>query len=203
MRVHINRPTEDYPLIGERDVLVIHDERMLAHQPDAQAPFQPGKLDSRIQTMLGGLFDGATTKWSYPEHPGRLLAITDLLTLEPVPGVRYETASAATQEQLGRVHATSYLENIYALRGKQTWLDVDTTAVSSGSIDAAEVAAGSAIAAVDAVVTGRAGKRFRPVPPARPSCRIGQSAGVLPVQQRRRGSGTCAYRAGLRARSDH
>lgn len=147
-------------MIGERDVLVIHDDRMLTHRPDAQAPFQPSKLGSRIQATLGRLFDGAATQWSYPEHPGRLSAITDLLTLEPVPGVRYETANAATQEQLGRVHATSYLETIYALRGKQTWLDVDTTAVSPGSVDAAEIAAGSAIAAVDAAVNGRAGSTF-------------------------------------------
>lgn len=147
-------------MIGERDVLVVHDDRMLAHRPDAQAPFQSGKLDSRVKAMLGGLFDGAVVKWSYPEHPGRLLAINELLTLEPVPGVRYETASAATEEQLGRVHTTSYIENIYALRGKQAWLDVDTTAVSPGSVDAAEVAAGAAIAAVDAVVSGRASSAF-------------------------------------------
>lgn len=147
-------------MIGDRDVLVIHDDRMLAHQPDADEPFQSGRLDSRVQAILGGLFQGAIVKWSYPEHPGRLRMITELLTREPVPGVRYETARAATEEELGRVHTTSYIENIYALRGKQAWLDVDTTAVSPGSVDAAEVAAGSAIAAVEAVVNGRAGSAF-------------------------------------------
>jgi acetoin utilization deacetylase AcuC-like enzyme len=147
-------------LIGERDVLVIHDERMLAHRPNAEEPFQPGKLDSRVQAILGGLFEGAVIKWSYPEHPGRLQAITDLLMREPVPGVRYETGRPATEDQLGRVHITSYVENIYALRGKQAWLDVDTTAVSPGSVAAAEVAAGSAIAAVEAVMEGRAGSAF-------------------------------------------
>ncbi|WP_346797132.1 histone deacetylase [Halomonas sp. Bachu 37] len=147
-------------MIGERDVLVIHDDRMLAHRPNPEVPFQPGKLDSRIQAILGSLFDSANTKWSYPEHPGRLTSITDLLTRESIAGVRYETARPATEEQLGRVHATSYIENIYTLRGKQAWLDVDTTAVSPGSVDAAEVAAGSAIAAVEAVVSGRAGSAF-------------------------------------------
>lgn len=147
-------------MIGNRDVLVIHDDRMLAHQPDADEPFQSGRLDSRVQAILGGLFEGAIVKWSYPEHPGRLRVITELLTREPVPGVRYETARAATEEELGRVHTTSYIDNIYVLRGKQAWLDVDTTAVSPGSVDAAEVAAGAAIAAVEAVVNGRAGSAF-------------------------------------------
>ncbi|WP_231566377.1 histone deacetylase family protein [Litchfieldella xinjiangensis] len=147
-------------MIDDRDVLVIHDDRMLAHRPNAEEPFQPGKLDSRVQALLGGLFEGARDKWTYPEHPGRLLAITELLTREPVPGVRYATARPATEDQLGRVHATSYIENIYALRGKQAWLDADTTAVSPGSVDAAEVAAGAAIAAVDAVMEGRAGSAF-------------------------------------------
>nr|WP_297456677.1 histone deacetylase [uncultured Halomonas sp.] len=147
-------------MIGDRDVIVIHDERMLDHRPDAEGPFLPGRLANRVQTILGGLFDGVVLKWSYPEHPGRLLAITDLLAREPVPGVRYETPHGASQEQLGRVHTTSYLEHIYALRGKQAWLDVDTTAVSPGSVEAAEVAAGSAIAAVEAVVGGRARSAF-------------------------------------------
>ncbi|MAL97023.1 histone deacetylase family protein [Hydrocarboniclastica marina] len=147
-------------MVGDRDVLVIHDTRMLAHQPNAEEPFIPGKLDSRVQAMLSGLFEGAVKKWSYPEHPGRLSAITDLLMLEPVPGVGFGVARAATHEELGRVHTTSYLENIFALRGKQAWLDVDTTAVSPGSVDAAELAAGAAINAVEAVVQGRTGSAF-------------------------------------------
>ncbi|HET8790202.1 MAG TPA: histone deacetylase, partial [Modicisalibacter sp.] len=116
-------------MIGDRDVIVIHDDRMLNHRPNVEEPFLPGRLASRVQAVLGG----SGLKWSYPEHPGRLSAIIDLLRREPVPGVRYEAARSASQEQLARVHTTSYLEDIYALRGKQAWLDVDTTAVSPGS----------------------------------------------------------------------
>ncbi len=98
-----------------------------------------------------------------------------------MPGVRYEMARPATEEQLGRVHTTSYIENIYDLRGKQAWLDVDTTAVSPGSVAAAEVAAGAAIAAVKAVVQGRAGSA-RPLSSPWAPCGFGTRAGLLPVQ---------------------
>jgi len=137
---------------GERNVLVFYDERMLAHCPDADVPFLPGRLDRRVREILSGL----SIKWAYPEHPGRLTAIRDLLEREPVAGVRFETGAPASREQLSRVHTMSYLKAIYAMRGQNAWLDVDTTAVSPGSVEAAEVAAGTAIAAVEAVVQGRA-----------------------------------------------
>ncbi len=148
-------------MIGDRDVVVFYDERMLTHRPDAKDPFLPGRLDSRVREILAGL----GVKWVYPEHPGRVTAIMELLEREPVQGVRLEAGVAATREQLARVHTTSYLEAIYALRGKTAWLDVDTTAVSAGSVEAAEVAAGTAIAAVEAVVQGRAPSAFAVVRP--------------------------------------
>ncbi|HKJ83072.1 MAG TPA: histone deacetylase [Mariprofundaceae bacterium] len=143
-------------MIGDREVIVIHDERVLAHRPNAEEPFLPGRLDSRVRGVLSGL----TVKWSYPEHPGRITAITDLLSHEPIPGIQFETGRAATAEQLGRVHTRSYVNSIYELRGKQAWLDIDTTAVSPGSVEAAEVAAGSAIVATEAVVSGRSRSAF-------------------------------------------
>ncbi|MDX1589137.1 MAG: histone deacetylase [Oleiphilaceae bacterium] len=143
-------------MIGDRDVIVIRDDRMLAHNPDAQEHFQPGRMDRRVREILTGL----GFQWDYPEHPGRLSAITELLDEEPIPGIRYEPGRVATMEELNRVHTRSYLKEIFRLRGKNAWLDVDTTAVSPGSIEAAEVAAGSAIAAVEAVVSGRARSAF-------------------------------------------
>lgn len=135
-------------MLGDREVIVFYDERMLGHCPDVSAPFLPGRLDRRVREVLSGL----PVKWAYPEHPGRLLAIRELLERQPVPGVRFETASSASREQLARVHTLSYLNAIAGLRGKNAWLDMDTTAVSASSVEAAEVAAGSAIAAVEAVV---------------------------------------------------
>ncbi|MGM0536875.1 MAG: histone deacetylase family protein [Pseudomonadota bacterium] len=134
---------------------------MLAHEPDIEVPFLPGRMDKRVRSLLSGL----GVPWKYPEHPARLTAIRHLLELEPVPGVIFEAGMQATREQLGRVHTNSYLNSIYQLRGKSAWLDVDTTAVSPGSVDAAEVAAGTAIAAVEAVVAGRTESSFALVRP--------------------------------------
>ena len=144
-----------------RDVIVFYDERVLAHEPDSDAPFLPSRMDKRIRQILSDL----GVPWKYPEHPGRLTAIMDLLEKEPVEGVRFESGRHATREQLGRVHTTGYLEQMYDLRGQNAWLDVDTTAVSTGSIDAAEVAAGTAIAAVEAVMQGRTQSAFALVRP--------------------------------------
>ncbi len=143
------------------DVLVLHDPRTLAHEPDPEAAFLPGRLDKRIRQILADL----NVQWKYPEHPGRITAVLDLLAREPVPGVRFEGGRVATREELGRVHTTSYLDKIFELRGKTAWLDVDTTAVSPGSVEAAEVAAGTAIAGVEAVVRGEADSAFALVRP--------------------------------------
>ncbi|MEX0741497.1 MAG: histone deacetylase, partial [Phycisphaeraceae bacterium] len=143
-------------MIGDRNVMVIHDERMLNHRPEVEDPYLPGRLDRRVREIL----DGLAVRWKYPEHPGRVTEIMDLLRSEPVPGAFFEPGVIATEQQLGRVHTTSYLREIFRLRGKSAWLDVDTTAVSPGSVEAAEVAAGSAIAAVEAVVAGRADSAF-------------------------------------------
>ncbi len=185
-------------MIGEREVTVFYDERMLAHRPDAEDPFLPGRLDRRVREILSGL----GVKWDYPEHPGRLTAIRELLEREPVPGVKFEPGTPATREQLSRVHTTSYLDAIYKLRGQNAWLDVDTTAVSAGSVEAAEVAAGTAIAAVEAVVAGRTGLGLRPGASARSPRRARAGARFLPVQQRGRGGGPCPKRAGLPAGAD-
>ncbi|WP_444986129.1 histone deacetylase family protein [Halomonas mongoliensis] len=142
-------------------VITFYDERMLAHEPDIEAPFLPGRMDTRIRSLLSGL----GVPWKYPEHPARLTAIRHLLELEPVPGVTFQTGMAATREQLARVHTLSYVDSLSRLRGKSAWLDVDTTAVSPGSVEAAEVAAGTAIAAVEAVLQGRTESGFALVRP--------------------------------------
>lgn len=145
----------------KNSVSVFYDVRVLAHKPDTDAAFLPGRMDKRIRQILSGL----GVPWKYPEHPGRLTAITDLLERSPISGVELMPGKAATFEQLSRVHTTHYLEDIFKLRGEHAWLDVDTTAVSPGSVEAAEVAAGTAIAAVDAVVSKRSESAFALVRP--------------------------------------
>nr|WP_269438727.1 histone deacetylase [Halomonas sp. IOP_31] len=141
--------------------MAFYDDRVLAHQPDGHGAFLSQRMDKRLREILEGL----GVAWKYPEHPGRLTAILELLEHDPVAGVRYESGAQATHEQLSRVHTTGYLESIYQLRGKKAWLDVDTTAVSPGSIEAAEVAAGTAVAAVEAVMAGRAESAFALIRP--------------------------------------
>lgn len=148
-------------MIGDRTVLALYDERMLDHRPDAETPHLAGRLERRVREIL----DGLNVKWSYPEHPGRLTAIRDLLEREPIAGVRIEAGTPATREQLSRVHTVSYLNDLETLRGKIAWLDEDTTAVSPDSIAAAEVAAGTSIRAVEAVMAGDAGSAFALVRP--------------------------------------
>ncbi|MCK7546704.1 histone deacetylase [Marinobacter koreensis] len=148
-------------MANRRDVTVFYDERVLNHSPDVNAAFLPGRLDKRVRGILAGL----NVQWKYPEHPGRIHAILDLLNREPVDGVRFSAGKAATREQLARVHTTSYLDDVFALRDKNAWLDVDTTAVSPGSVEAAEVAAGTTIAAVEAVISGSTDSAFALVRP--------------------------------------
>jgi len=148
--------------VPERNqVTVFYDERVLNHAPDVNAAFLPGRLDKRIRHILAGL----NVQWNYPEHPGRIRAIMDLLEREPIPGVVFAPGQSATTEQLARVHTLSFLEHLFSLREKSAWLDVDTTAVAPGSIEAAEVAAGTAIAAVEAVVRGDTESAFAIVRP--------------------------------------
>ncbi|MEX2473786.1 histone deacetylase [Marinobacter sp.] len=148
--------------MSERNhVTVFYDERVLNHSPDVNAAFLPGRLDKRIRHILSGL----NVQWKYPEHPGRINAIMDLLRREPVTGVAFADGRPATREQLARVHTMSFLDDIFSLRNQTAWLDVDTTAVSPGSVEAAEVAAGTAIAAVEAVVSGRTDSAFAVVRP--------------------------------------
>lgn len=159
-------------MIGDRSVAVFYDELMLGHNPEVDFPFVPSRVEKRVRSILQGL----DFKWSYPEHPGRLTAIRDALTAQPVPGVEFHSGAPASYEQLGRVHATAYLDQIFSLAGKRAWLDRDTTAVSPDSVQAASAAAGQAIAAVEAVCSGEADSAFALVRPP------GHHAGPLRAQ---------------------
>src|SRR3954468_1430108 len=118
------------------DTLLITGEGMLAHDPG------PG----------------------HPERPERLLAILANLRARPIPGTRWAPPTPAPREALERVHTRAYVDSILRLRGQSADLDPDTS-VSPGSVDAALLAAGSAIDAVDAVMTGPAASAFALVRP--------------------------------------
>jgi acetoin utilization deacetylase AcuC-like enzyme len=148
-------------VLGDRTVNVFTDEIMLGHNPEVDLPFLPSRVEKRVRHILKGL----DFKWSYPEHPGRLTAITDHLKKHLIPGVHFKTGTSATYNQLARVHTASYLDHVFSLFGQSVWLDSDTTAVSPNSINAALAAAGNAISAVESVVKGDCQSAFALVRP--------------------------------------
>ncbi len=118
------------------DVLLFFHEAMLEHDPGA----------------------------GHPERPGRLQAICEKLKTSPIPDVRWAKPHPAAREVIERVHQPAYVDRLEALRDRSAALDADT-AVSPGSIRAAYLAAGAAIEAASAVVSGRVKRAFALVRP--------------------------------------
>jgi acetoin utilization deacetylase AcuC-like enzyme len=98
----------------------------------------------------------------HPEQSARLRAVR--AALEPMDGVRWERPKPACREAVLAVHDLAYLSQLEHCRGKSVRLDPDTV-TSPGSVDAAFLAAGAAIGAVDAVMTGRHRRSFALVRP--------------------------------------
>ncbi len=118
------------------DVLLLWDDAMVEHDPG------PG----------------------HPERGQRLEAVRDALEAAAVPGTAWATPKPCRARLLERVHAPGYVDRLDELRGKTARLDGDT-AVSPGSVAAARLAAGAAVDAVTAVVTGAARRAFALVRP--------------------------------------
>jgi len=120
----------------DTDVLLISDDAMLDHD-------------------VGG---------GHPECPQRLEAVASALRAREVPGTAWASPRPCRARLLERVHDPAYVDQLDLLRGKTARLDADT-AVSPGSVVAARLAAGAAIDAVTAVVTGTARRAFALVRP--------------------------------------
>lgn len=97
----------------------------------------------------------------HPERPDRLRAIEAALAGADVERVGAKPADRAAIE---RIHPKSYVDAVLALAGQSALIEHDTV-VSPGSIDAALLAAGSGIQAVDALIAGRARRAFAMVRP--------------------------------------
>jgi len=110
------------------------------------------------------------------ESPARLDAIMGELGRAPVEGLTIETPRPATDAEIEAVHLPGYRGRLAALAGEYTSLDPDT-GMSPGSWDAAVLAAGAAVAAVEAVMKGRAQNAFALARPpghhARPGAAMG------------------------------
>ncbi len=103
----------------------------------------------------------------HPECPERLDAINDRLIASGVDfTLLRETAQQATPEQLYRAHDKTYVDNILAHIGQDGRIHLDEdTVLMERSVDAALLAAGANVQAVDAVMQERAGQAFCAVRP--------------------------------------
>ncbi|MDF3043196.1 MAG: histone deacetylase superfamily, partial [Thermomicrobiales bacterium] len=98
---------------------------------------------------------------AHPENAGRMRAIEAALAeadlLHDRPDVPF---GPATREQLARIHTPSYVNQVEAMATSGGgWLDGDTV-VREDSFAIASLAAGAAVAAVDAVLDGTISRAF-------------------------------------------
>jgi acetoin utilization deacetylase AcuC-like enzyme len=95
----------------------------------------------------------------HPESALRLRAITEDFAARPVPGVLMAVPRPATDEEILAVHSRAHLDSLGRTAGRTVQLDADTVA-SPGSFAAARLAAGAAVAAVEAVFSRAARNAF-------------------------------------------
>lgn len=93
----------------------------------------------------------------HPERPARLSAARE--ALEAAQGITWRQPKPATREQLALVHDAAHIDSVESFRGRTASLDPDTS-VSERSVEAACLAVGAGIDAVDAVMTGEDGHAF-------------------------------------------
>jgi acetoin utilization deacetylase AcuC-like enzyme len=89
----------------------------------------------------------------HPESPRRLEAIEEALERTSLPHTGHVSSWEATIDEITDVHLASYVDRVEGLKGQYAELD-DDTLVSPRSCQAARLAAGSAIAAVEAIYRG-------------------------------------------------
>ena len=100
----------------------------------------------------------------HPESPARLEAVLADLEGAPIAGVDFTTPRPATDAEIEAVHPAHFRQAMAGLAGRRVRLDPDTI-TSPDSWDAATLAAGAAVGAVEAVMTGRARNAFALVRP--------------------------------------
>ena len=103
----------------------------------------------------------------HAECPARLRVVLQALDHDRHAAIDRIEAPRATREQLLRVHSVAHVEHILASAPPEdsTYRLDEDTVMSSGSVEAALRAAGAAVAAVDAVLSGAALRAFCAVRP--------------------------------------
>jgi len=102
---------------------------------------------------------------NHVENPRRLAGMLSSLESSVLSRLVSISPRPAAQPELALVHSAQHIHNIQsmALKGGG-WIDADTV-VSKGSFEAAVYAAGGAIAAAEAVMSGQVGRGFALVRP--------------------------------------
>jgi acetoin utilization deacetylase AcuC-like enzyme len=101
---------------------------------------------------------------AHPENPARLSSILGVLARAPVAGTQVGQPRSATEAELAAVHTPELREYLQGLAGEEAQIDPDTRA-SPDSYDAAVLAAGAGVQAVQEVMEGRARNAFALVRP--------------------------------------
>jgi acetoin utilization deacetylase AcuC-like enzyme len=100
----------------------------------------------------------------HPESPARLRSILSVLARTPIVGTQVGQPRRATEAELASVHTPALRSHLLGLAGERAEIDPDTQA-SPDTYDAAVLAAGAAVQAVDEVMAGRARNAFALVRP--------------------------------------
>src|SRR4051794_13394920 len=100
----------------------------------------------------------------HPESPARLERTLALLRAQPIEGAEFRVPRPATEAELAYAHAPGQVRALKKLDGLDAMIDGDTF-TSPRSYQAAVLAAGAAIGAVEAVMRGEAQNAFALVRP--------------------------------------
>ena len=126
-------------------------------RPDQPEPAtRPSTANAGVHYYSHPLCAGHDPGAGHPERPERLAAIDAAVRASGLSGrLRMCAPQPAPRAALERVHTAAYVEMVLGLRGARRRLDADT-AVGPGSVEAALLAAGAALEATTAVLTGAA-----------------------------------------------
>src|SRR5262245_12137102 len=122
------------PVDAQTGALVFYDPATLRHEPSADHPENPKRLDSVMSTVRA------------LDRQGRLSIAS------PTP---------ATDDHLLLVHSLDYVRKVKdEIAAGRRSLSTGDTEISRGSLDAALAAAGTVVSAVDAVMSGKTRRAF-------------------------------------------
>jgi acetoin utilization deacetylase AcuC-like enzyme/formylglycine-generating enzyme required for sulfatase activity len=128
-------------------------------------------MSSRPKSKTGFVYDGIylehKTTPGHPESPQRLTAITEHLKATGLDAqLDHLTPRPAEEKWLRMVHAASYIERArLACAAGDDYLDSGDVPISTKSYEAAVLAAGGVLTAVDAVMAGKVANAFCAVRP--------------------------------------